>query len=339
MFNSGRKRNLEKKADEKIDNDFITRNMPDFSRFSGQTFLGKNSNASSGAKINTPGKNNYQKVGIIIIGAGIIFVCILLYFGYSYLIKPNLVTQENTLNYSKEGDAVPEPEDEVEIKKIEGDKNIVVEELVVSTTTVENPEVTEELIMPEELPIVSTVVSLSKIDSDADGLTDDEESIIGTDLNRADTDNDGYLDLAEVKSGYDPLVPGAKLSGSSVIYQHQIDSLATVIYPTSWELVENENNNMVMFADEDRAFIQVLYQDNPQKLTPNSWFADQFAGSKPGESISGNSWQGFFSQDGLSAYIFNKDFSRVYNFSCSPLTEDISSVVLFNLMLKTLVIR
>lgn len=45
------------------------------------------------------------------------------------------------------------------------------------------------------------------MDSDQDGLTDQEESLYGTDPRSADTDHDGYSDGAEVKSGYDPLKP------------------------------------------------------------------------------------------------------------------------------------
>jgi glycerophosphoryl diester phosphodiesterase len=51
------------------------------------------------------------------------------------------------------------------------------------------------------------------LDSDQDGLTDQEEKMIGTDPFKADTDNDGYSDGKEVGSGYDPLkpAPGDKL--------------------------------------------------------------------------------------------------------------------------------
>ncbi|MBW6441276.1 hypothetical protein K0B03_04610, partial [Patescibacteria group bacterium] len=68
-------------------------------------------------------------------------------------------------------------------------------------------------------------------DSDKDGLFDDEENLYGTDINKADTDDDGlsdfleirnwktnplladtdgdgYFDGQEVEGGYDPLGPG-----------------------------------------------------------------------------------------------------------------------------------
>lgn len=45
------------------------------------------------------------------------------------------------------------------------------------------------------------------LDSDQDGLSDEEEKAYGTDSQKADTDGDGYSDGAEVKGGYNPLKP------------------------------------------------------------------------------------------------------------------------------------
>ncbi len=47
--------------------------------------------------------------------------------------------------------------------------------------------------------------NLGNVDSDKDGLTDDEESFLGTDPNKSDTDEDGVSDLGEIDSGTDPL--------------------------------------------------------------------------------------------------------------------------------------
>ena len=50
--------------------------------------------------------------------------------------------------------------------------------------------------------------SIIPTDSDGDGLTDDMESLYGTDVNSPDTDGDGFSDGDEINGGYDPLVPG-----------------------------------------------------------------------------------------------------------------------------------
>lgn len=51
------------------------------------------------------------------------------------------------------------------------------------------------------------------LDSDQDGLSNQEEAVYGTNQNVSDSDGDGYTDGAEVKSGYDPTkpAPGDKL--------------------------------------------------------------------------------------------------------------------------------
>ena len=56
------------------------------------------------------------------------------------------------------------------------------------------------------------------LDSDQDGLTNEEEKMYGTDPQKSDTDGDGYSDGAEVRAGYDPLkpAPGDKIIPDTV---------------------------------------------------------------------------------------------------------------------------
>ncbi|MEZ4240468.1 MAG: thioredoxin family protein [Myxococcota bacterium] len=59
----------------------------------------------------------------------------------------------------------------------------------------------------------STSTTSTPVDSDGDGLSDDDEAALGTDPADEDSDDDGYLDGDEVTEGSDPLDP------DSVIYQ------------------------------------------------------------------------------------------------------------------------
>ena len=53
---------------------------------------------------------------------------------------------------------------------------------------------------------------LNKIDNDEDGLTDrDEVKVFKTDPNNADTDGDGFMDGEEIRAGFDPKGPGKLL--------------------------------------------------------------------------------------------------------------------------------
>jgi hypothetical protein len=66
------------------------------------------------------------------------------------------------------------------------------------------------------------------LDSDQDGLSDEEERMLGTDPFNPDTDGDGYSDGVEVRSGYDPLkpAPGDKIikdSGSQLEIGAQLE--------------------------------------------------------------------------------------------------------------------
>jgi hypothetical protein len=104
--------------------------------------------------------------------------------------------------------------------------------------TTPSPEVTTPAEVPANTPASSPTPEVSptqpsppSIDSDLDGLTDEEEATLGTDPNKIDTDEDdltdgeevkvygtdplnpdtdgdGYLDGTEVKAGYDPKGPG-----------------------------------------------------------------------------------------------------------------------------------
>jgi hypothetical protein len=58
------------------------------------------------------------------------------------------------------------------------------------------------------------------IDSDGDGLTDENERRLGTDPNLADSDGDGYIDGDEIQNGYNPLKysPGDK--SDQIIFQN-----------------------------------------------------------------------------------------------------------------------
>lgn len=53
----------------------------------------------------------------------------------------------------------------------------------------------------------SLLDSFASKDTDHDGLSDNMESIYGTNYNDPDSDGDGFLDGEEVLSGYDPLKP------------------------------------------------------------------------------------------------------------------------------------
>ncbi len=80
-------------------------------------------------------------------------------------------------------------------------------------------------------------------DADQDGLSDQEEKVLGTNHLEKDTDQDGYSDGVEVRSGYDPMkaAPGDKLITS-------LDNLGRGGYDASADtinLTESASNQVV----------------------------------------------------------------------------------------------
>jgi hypothetical protein len=84
------------------------------------------------------------------------------------------------------------------------------------------------------------------IDSDGDGLSDEQERIIGTDPLNPDTDGDGYPDGLEVALGSNPLdpksIPDIRPPGIIVAPIIEIDNL-TILYPVPEKLIQPQRGD------------------------------------------------------------------------------------------------
>ncbi len=74
------------------------------------------------------------------------------------------------------------------------------------------------------------------LDSDQDGLSDEEEKAIGTDPFNPDTDGDGYSDGIEYRSGYNPLKPAP---GDKIIPDKEKVEIEKVV-----ELIPGDDENL-----------------------------------------------------------------------------------------------
>jgi hypothetical protein len=70
----------------------------------------------------------------------------------------------------------------------------------------------ETTLVYQDNKIVQDGAFILVIDSDGDGLPDDLEKKIGTDVNNVDSDNDTFSDYAEYRNGYNPLGAGKLVS-------------------------------------------------------------------------------------------------------------------------------
>lgn len=338
MFNSSldNENLLVDNSETKAGNDFIVHNMPEANLFSGQTFSdGVSQTRKVAPSAVSNGAANHQKIGIFIVAGGVILIIVLIYLAYVYMIKP--IVQAPVQETKIQTEIVPE--NKVEEVVVPVQQVATSTEIIATTTDVQVVATTTDDLLPEEKNVVPVFNIVSTIDTDLDGLTDDEEKIIGTNPSQVDTDMDSYSDISELKSAYNPLVAGAKMDDKSLFNRYQIDANASILFSNSWEQTKSDATKTIVFTDADKAFIQVTFQNNEDKLSPSSWFEKEFFGIMPGETINGDGWSGFYSQDNAAAYIFANDLSKIYTITYSPLIANDTNYPFFRLMVKTLVIK
>ena len=102
------------------------------------------------------------------------------------------------------------------------------------------------------------------IDTDSDGLTDDQELLYYTDPLVADTDGDGYLDGREVDAGYSPLAPLKRM------HEHDLDADGLNDWVELWfgSDINNSDTDGDGYSDLD----EVLYGYHPAFMGPTRRF-------------------------------------------------------------------
>jgi hypothetical protein len=111
-------------------------------------------------------------------------------------------------------------------------------------------------------------------DTDRDGLTNGWEHVFGTDLQKPDTDGDGYTDKEEVDEGFDPLIGGeAKLD------ERKTENLSIDYY--QWTRKQDIKTPTLEFNSRIRDFAQTKGLLKLEKV-PNT-----FLETDPSESVKG----------------------------------------------------
>ncbi len=167
----------------------------------------------------------------------------------------------------------------------------------------------------------------STTDADQDGLTDNEESVYGTDVAKTDSDGDTFIDgrlvqadgtvVGEVAGGYNPKGAG-RLEGSTLATRQQNASAEySILVPATWSVVNDASGGMLVNpALATGEFFRVQINDNPSKLTPQQWYQSIATGqSATMTSIAVNGLEGLLSQDHATVYLFKdaKVYAITYN--------------------------
>lgn len=210
---------------------------------------------------------------------------------------------------------------------------------IVATTTEAAP--TLEATPPTPFSAIFPFKNYTKtLDTDNDGLTDEEEKIYGTDPAKPDTDSDGFTDELEVSNLYNPLgfKPVRLLdSGKVKIYLNPTFNYS-IFYPADWVTQALDvNNKDVMFTSVSGEFVEALAEDNPLKLSVENWYLGQSPGVEAGQLEhfqTKSKIDGVKSPDGLTAYLPFEEKIFVINYNIGLKTE-VNYLATFNMFLNS----
>lgn len=194
------------------------------------------------------------------------------------------------------------------------------EELATSTENL--VATTTDSVVPEPQISTSTPPQLSS-DSDNDGLTDAEESVVETSPIKQDSDGDGFFDGIEILNGYSPLVPSSdsksKLDQAAflaVLNTNFAQNNFATLNIKDWPATLVPATNQALITTNTGEIIKISVKENPQKLSAANWYLSvnpQVALSQL-KSISAGQLGGVFSVNGLEAYLTDAERNKIYSF-------------------------
>ena len=324
------KKEVNKPADElqeRLQKDFIVKNMPAFSSFSGTNFGPSGEAAVKNLDLKSKDRpNSARSTGIIIVSAGLVVIAVLFYLAYRFLIVPAMKTNIP----AADGDTKTTTSTPVtETVSVPVTAEIATATIAVATAT---PTTTTSVVEKLNLPAVT--------DTDNDGLSDMAETLLGTNPQAADSDNDGYSDKQEILSGYNPSGAGKLGDISQLALYTAANNIFAVVYPNTWTATSSASSTL--FSAPDQSFIQVSYEDSEQdNVDILSWYYSQFPEDTDlnvGRLLVGNMGAGILSADQQIAYFLAPDHRHVYVVSYIKSGDAVPYLEIFKLMAATLMI-
>lgn len=336
MFSLNKNKNQaeeqEQMADSQLNQDLIVHNMPqsDVAKPAVSSSIRRSSGFSG---VNEP-KKNFKAVGLIIMAVGLVFIGVIVYLSYRFIISP--ATKNNVVPVTNNEVAVKPTttaEIPVTIATSSALATSVPETINLATTTASTTDEQAKAGATETKPV---------IDTDNDGLTDDEEALLGTSATSTDTNGNGYTDLVEINNNYNPAGAGRLNANSNLaIYTNKAIGY-DILYPKSWVKQTVNDEATAIFTALDNSLVQVSVQDNSDKATILSWYENTF----PDVTVSydklksTDNWEGIWGEDHLNFYLTDKKHTNIYVVSYTP-AEDGREIYsnIFKLMINSLKIK
>lgn len=343
----GNKKN--KKVDDdqeliaKVNQDLLVRNMPSLKRL--------NSASAPLAPIESGGellsglgkpKHNFKAVGILIIFGGLILIGGLIYLSYIFIIKPQAKPVATKV-------VEQTPKTSSIVDTIGLDRSTTTSEIsmatssVVATVTPITIDLAASSASSTTGDITNQLANLPPlVDSDSDGLNDEEEIILGTNSQMVDSNSNSYADLAEINNGYNPAAIG-KLDTNANLAKYTNKTYGyEILYPKAWNLGSLNSEATTIFTASDNSIIQISVQENADKQSILGWYGNLFPEETPtyDRLKSAASWEGIWGSDNLNFYLTDKAKKNIYVISLVSAVE--GRVVypnIFKLMIDSLSIK
>jgi|GEM_PF-1022958 hypothetical protein len=183
----------------------------------------------------------------------------------------------------------------------------------------------------------------SGVDRDQDGLTDQEEELLGTNKDSTDSDSDGYSDASELQNLYDPAKKMDKLVDNSRIKTYLADdSKFSLIYSSQWQRSSDNNGAKIVFSSTNGHTVTIEMTVNDSEDLDSFYLRTlQLTQIDDALRIKGDAWLGLTTQDGLTSYIMSNNYKNtIYTIYYST---DVSKVLeykaFYQAMIKSLVIK
>lgn len=174
------------------------------------------------------------------------------------------------------------------------------------------------------------------MDSDADGLTNQEEILFGTNSGNKDTDLDGYLDGQEVLSLFNPNGTG-KLVDSTLVKKYENTTYRFSIYhPPSWTVGTLNADKLVTFTSITGEFVQVSVQENPAALSAREWYTalNPSVNQSDLQDVVVGTLMGIIGPDDLNVYLADATYIYQITYNVGIKTE-VNYLTTFTMMYKT----
>ncbi len=146
---------------------------------------------------------------------------------------------------------------------------------------------------------------VSSIDSDADGLTNQEEILYGTNAGSPDTDLDSYRDGQEVLALYNPSGTN-KLADAALVKTYENTTYGySLFYPPSWTLGTLSSDKTAVFTSVTGEFVQLSVQENPSGQSAREWYLalNPSVAQTSLKDMSVGTLSGIIGPDGLNVYL------------------------------------